>query len=77
MRQIAVWLEKLGMSEYAQRFAANDIDIAIAEKQVLARWQHFAGGSALTRTIGNEVHGDRQEYDYALHHPLKLHRETQ
>ena len=26
MQQIAEWLEKLGMSEYAQRFAENDID---------------------------------------------------
>src|SRR5271155_3646414 len=29
MQQIADWLEKLGMSEYAQRFADNDIDFAI------------------------------------------------
>jgi hypothetical protein len=29
MQQIADWLEKLGMSEYAQRFAENDIDIAV------------------------------------------------
>ena len=29
MQQIADWLEKLGMSEYAQRFAENDIDIEI------------------------------------------------
>jgi len=29
MQQIADWLEKLGMSEYAQRFAANDIDIDV------------------------------------------------
>ena len=27
MQQIADWLEKLGMSEYAQRFAENDIDL--------------------------------------------------
>ena len=26
MQQIADWLEKLGMSEYAQRFAENGID---------------------------------------------------
>ena len=26
MQQIAEWLEKLGMAEYAQRFAENDID---------------------------------------------------
>jgi hypothetical protein len=28
MQQIADWLEKLGMSEYAQRFAANGINVA-------------------------------------------------
>ena len=28
MQQIADWLEKLGMSEYARRFAENGIDIA-------------------------------------------------
>ncbi len=27
--QIAGWLEKLGLSEYAERFAENDIDFAI------------------------------------------------
>jgi class 3 adenylate cyclase/predicted ATPase len=29
MQQIADWLEKLGMSEYAQRFAENDVDFTI------------------------------------------------
>src|SRR5437588_7929290 len=29
MQQIADWLKQLGMSEYAQRFAQNDIDFAI------------------------------------------------
>src|SRR5262249_20549565 len=29
MQQIADWLEKLGMSEYAQRFAENDIDFEV------------------------------------------------
>jgi hypothetical protein len=29
MQQIADWFEKLGMSEYAQRFAENDIDFEI------------------------------------------------
>jgi len=29
MQQIAEWLKRLGMSEYAQRFAENDIDIAV------------------------------------------------
>ena len=29
MQQIADWLERLGMSEYAQRFAENDIDASV------------------------------------------------
>src|SRR5262249_56438571 len=29
MQQIADWLEKLGMSEYVQRFAENRIDLSI------------------------------------------------
>src|SRR6516165_8288499 len=29
MHQVTDWLEKLGMSEYAQRFADNDIDFSI------------------------------------------------
>ena len=29
MQQIAEWLEKLGMSEYAERFAESDIDTSV------------------------------------------------
>jgi len=29
MQQIAVWLRKLGVSEHAERFAQNDIDLGI------------------------------------------------
>jgi hypothetical protein len=29
MQQIADWLEKLGMSEYAQRFDENRIDFSV------------------------------------------------
>src|ERR1700751_4200762 len=29
MQQVADWLEKLGMSEYAQRFADNRIDLTV------------------------------------------------
>ena len=29
MQEIAEWLDRLGMSEYAQRFADNDIDFTI------------------------------------------------
>ena len=29
MQQIADWLQKLGLGQYAQRFAENDIDFGI------------------------------------------------
>jgi hypothetical protein len=29
MQQVANWLEKLGMSEYAERFAENRIDFSV------------------------------------------------
>jgi len=29
MQQIADWLKKLGMSEYARRFAENGIDLSV------------------------------------------------
>ena len=29
MQQIAEWLEKLGMPEYAERFVENDIDTSV------------------------------------------------
>ena len=32
MQQIADWLRKLGLGQYAQRFADNDIDFAILNK---------------------------------------------
>ena len=32
MQQVADWLEKLGLGQYAQRFAENDIDFALLAK---------------------------------------------
>jgi len=32
MQQVADWLEKLGLGQYAQRFAENDIDFALITK---------------------------------------------
>ena len=31
MQQIAEWLEKLGISEYTQRFAENGIDFGVLD----------------------------------------------
>ena len=40
MREIADWLEKLGMPEYAQRFAENGIDGPVLPHELIdmARW---------------------------------------
>ena len=32
MQQMAYWLEKLGMSEYAERFAENDTDTSVRKR---------------------------------------------
>ena len=50
MHHIADWLEKLGMSEYAQRFAENRIDFSVLPdltdqhlKDLGIRWRWSAG----------------------------------
>ena len=46
MQQIADWLKQLGMPEYIQPFAENDIDFAILRvrqgRHAARRWQHVA-----------------------------------
>ena len=45
MQQIADWLETLGLGQYAQRFAENDIDFALLAKltgQPEGTWGHLA-----------------------------------
>lgn len=32
MQQVADWLEKLGLGQYAQRFAVNDVDVAVTDR---------------------------------------------
>src|SRR5271168_4967428 len=64
MQQIADWLKKLGMSEYAQRFADNDIDFAILrdlsdqdlEKNGIASLGHR---HRLLRAIAEQNDGDK------------------
>ena len=59
MQQIADWLEKLGMSEYAQRFAEDRVDLSVLpdltdqdlEKLgVLLSTPHLARSSQTMRT---------------------------
>jgi len=44
MQQIKDWLKKLGMAEYAQRFAENDIDVSVlrhlTDQDSKASWEH-------------------------------------
>jgi SAM domain (Sterile alpha motif) len=42
MQQIADWLEKLGMSEYAQRFAENRIDFSVLPELPIRIWRSSA-----------------------------------
>ena len=39
MQQIADWLKKLGMSEYAERFAKNDIEIDNLTELTITTWK--------------------------------------
>jgi hypothetical protein len=44
MYQISDWLKKLGMSEYAQRFAENDIDFTVLYRCDAHAWRCSAAG---------------------------------
>jgi hypothetical protein len=50
MQQVTDWLEKLGLSEYAQRFAENDIDLSIlpelTDQDLEKNWRLFLGPSS-------------------------------
>ena len=39
MQQIRDWLKKLGMSEYAERFAKNDIEIDNLTELTITTWK--------------------------------------
>ena len=60
MQQIADWLEKLGMSEYAQRFAENDIDFSVLRHltdQDLKEHRRLARASAKDAAAIGELAG--------------------
>jgi hypothetical protein len=42
MQQIADWLEKLGMSEYADRFVENRIDVSVLSELPIWTWRRLA-----------------------------------
>jgi hypothetical protein len=47
MQRIADWLEKLGMSEYAERFAENKIDVSVlrhlTDQEWVRQWRIWVG----------------------------------
>src|SRR5262249_24394488 len=51
MRQIADWLEKLGMSEDAQRFAENDIDFEVLNELTDTDFDRLGGSIGHRRKI--------------------------
>ena len=57
MQQIADWLEKLGMSEYAQRFAENGISVAVLRHLTD---QDLKDIGVLARSSAENASGDRR-----------------
>jgi hypothetical protein len=62
MRQIADWLEKLGMSEYAQRFAESRIDF----KYVLLNLLQLPLAGAILTVAGQQLHAQRDRFGLEL-----------
>src|SRR5262245_33030246 len=51
MQQIAEWLARLGMSEYVQRFAENDIDIEVLGELTDADFDRLGGSIGHRRKL--------------------------
>jgi len=52
MQQVAGWLEKLGLGQYAQRFAENDIDFALSLSPMpTENWPEIIVTDSATGTI--------------------------
>ena len=78
MQQIADWLEKLGLGQYAQRFAENDIDFDILSDLTDQDLEKIGVTSLghrrkLLRAIANLKASSRSQPRLAL----RLHREWQ
>jgi class 3 adenylate cyclase len=60
MQQVADWLQKLGLGQYAQRFAENDIDFSVLRyltderRQVTVMFSDLVGSTALSARIDPE-----------------------
>jgi hypothetical protein len=59
MEQVADWLEKLGLGQYAQRFAENDIDFALLTKLTDANLKDLGVASLGHRIRLLEAIGER------------------
>ena len=76
MQQIADWLEKLGMSEYAQRFAENGIDVSVLRyltDRDLEKIGVLLGHrrSATARGRGHHRFGDRPSWPPSMRSALE------
>jgi hypothetical protein len=47
MQQIADWLRKLDLGQYAQRFAENDIDVSVLRHLTDAVWKRLVSRSCI------------------------------
>ena len=65
MQPIADWLEKLGMSEYTQRFAENDIDIEVLSELTDADFDRLGVSIGHRRKLLKALAAAIQEVDAA------------
>jgi hypothetical protein len=88
MQEIEHWLEKLGMSEYAQRFAENDIDFGVLVQLTDADLKELGvaslglrkrllaaiteRGTAAAQAAGEPV-GPQAGERRQVHHPVRRH----
>jgi hypothetical protein len=70
MQQVADWLEKLGLGQYARRFAENDIDFALFTKLTDADLKNSASSRWATES------GCWKRSPNARQRRLRLHRRS-
>jgi hypothetical protein len=88
MQQVADWLEKLGLGQYAQRFAENDISFSVLpdltdqdplghRRQLLREIANLDKSAAAFPTAPSAtVPPDRRPDGRTYGHPPNFHRDT-
>ena len=72
MQQIADWLEKLGMSEYAQRFAENAIDFSVLSDLTDQDQRSSASCSAIVASCCVQLRASKASRKAHLLYPSRL-----